>query len=460
MAKLFGTDGVRGVANRELTPEMVFKIGRITASLLRGENEDHRQAILVGRDTRLSGGMLEGALAAGIASTGTDVHRLGIATTPAVAFLTRRLKAIAGVVISASHNPIEDNGLKIFNRRGLKLPQRLERQIEQIYFSKSDPFPRATGPAVGQVYDNVTPVNRYLDYLKEHGPDLRGLRLVVDCGHGAACSIAPEIFSSLGATLKVIHGTPDGSRINVNCGATGPGRLGREVVQWGGDLGLAFDGDADRLIAVDERGQVVDGDTIMAICALEMVKQGKLNHNTLVVTVMSNGGLELLGQEHGFAVVRTPVGDRFVLEKMLKGGYNLGGEQSGHIIFTDYSTTGDGLFTALQLLKVVQERGSSFSELTGILPRFPQVLISRPVSSTAGWQSNEIIASEIAGLKERLGRHGQVLVRPSGTEPVIRVMLEAPLPEEELREAAQALVEIIVRELDQPARIKLDEYGG
>ncbi len=446
MEKLFGTDGIRGVANQELTPELAFRIGRITASLLK--NEDRRSLTLVGRDTRLSGGMLEGSLVAGIASTGADIQLLGVISTPAVAFITRKLEAVAGFVISASHNPVEDNGLKIFDHQGLKLPQILEQQIEQIYFSGTDPFPRAAGAEVGQINNNLEPVNLYLDYIKHQGPDLKGLRLVVDCGHGAACRIAPEILSLLGATLKVIHGTPDGNLINVNCGATNPARLGREVVEWGGDLGLAFDGDADRLIAVDERGQVVDGDAIMAICALEMMSKGRLNHDTLVVTVMSNGGLELLGKQHGFSVLRTPVGDRFVLEKMRAGGYNLGGEQSGHVIFTDHCTTGDGLLTALQLLKTVQARRRPFSELAALLLRFPQVLVSRQVSSTNGWQSSKIIASGITELKQRLGRHGRVLVRPSGTEPVIRVMLEAPLPEAELREQALALAEVIARELN------------
>ncbi|HHX87469.1 MAG TPA: phosphoglucosamine mutase [Firmicutes bacterium] len=446
MEKLFGTDGIRGVANQALTPELAFQIGRITASLLKGK--DQRPLILVGRDTRLSGGMLEGSLAAGIASTGVDVQLLGVISTPAVAFITRKVKANAGVVISASHNPIEDNGLKIFNRQGLKLSQRLEQQIEQIYFSGRDPFSRAVGAGVGQVYHNPAPVSYYLDYLKQQGPDLKGLRVVVDCGHGAACHIAPEIFCSLGATVKVIHESPDGSLINVDCGATSPGRLSREVVQWRGDIGLAFDGDADRLIAVDEQGQVVDGDAIMAICALEMVSKGLLNHNTLVVTVMSNGGLELLGKQRGFTVLRTPVGDRFVLAKMLEGGYNLGGEQSGHIIFTDHCTTGDGLLTALQMLKAVQVQDRPFSELAAVLPRFPQVLVNRQVSSTAGWQSNKTIASKIAELKQRLGQPSQILVRPSGTEPVIRVMLEAPISEDELWEQAQALAEVIAQELN------------
>ncbi len=445
MAKLFGTDGIRGVANQDLTPELAFRIGRIAASLLR---EGDHPVILVGRDTRLSGGMLESSLAAGIASAGVDVHLLGIATTPAVSYITRSNKAMAGVVISASHNPIEDNGLKIFNHRGVKLSQALEQQIEQIYFSGRDPFSRVVGTAVGQIYCDPVPVNRYRDYLKQQGPDLKGLRIAVDCGHGAACTIAPEILISLGAELRVIHGTPDGAMINVNCGSTNPARLCQEVVQWGGDLGLAFDGDADRLIAADERGRVVDGDAIMAICALDMVAAGRLNHNTLVVTIMSNGGLELLGERHGFEVLRTPVGDRFVQEKMLEGGYNLGGEQSGHIIFTDHCSTGDGLLTALQLLKVVQARGVPFSELAALLPRFPQVLINRQVPSTDGWQSNKAIANEIAGLRQNLGRHGRLLVRPSGTEPVIRVMMEAPLPEDELRMQAQALAEIIARELN------------
>ncbi len=445
LAKLFGTDGIRGVANQDLSPELAFRIGRIVASLLKGKED--RPVILVGRDTRLSGGMLESSLAAGIVSTGVDAQILGVISTPAVAFITRKTGATAGVVISASHNPIEDNGLKIFNRKGLKLSQSLEEQIEKIYFSGADPFPRAIGPAIGQIYHDSAPVSYYLDYLHEQGPDLKGLRLVVDCGYGAACSIASEVLSLQGATVRLIHGTPDGNRINVDSGATSPARLCEEVERWGGDLGLAFDGDADRLIAVDEKGQVVDGDAIMAICALDMVSQGRLNHNTLVATVMSNGGLDILGKKHGFDVLRTPVGDRFVLEKMLMGGYNLGGEQSGHIIFSDHCTTGDGLLTALQLLQVVQSRESPLSELAAQLTRLPQVLVNRQVSSTAGWQENKIIAAKIAELKEYLGCNGRVLVRPSGTEPLIRVMLEAPFPKEELEEQALALADAIVGEL-------------
>lgn len=445
MAKLFGTDGIRGVANRELTPEMAFRVGRITAALL-SESHD-RPVFLIGRDTRLSGGMLEGALSAGIASTGVHVGLLGVLSTPALAFLTRHLKAAAGVIISASHNPIEDNGLKIFNGQGYKLPDILEKQIEDLYFTGEDNFPRAVGQAVGQIYCEQGAVDHYLAYLKEEAPDLSGLRLVVDCGHGAACSLAPELLRSLGATVKLLHGTPDGSSINVNCGATNPGDLRREVLAEAADLGLAFDGDADRLIAVDDQGQVVDGDAILAVCTLALLPAGRLKKDTLVVTVMSNGGLELLGMQRGFRVVRTPVGDRFILEKMLEAGLNLGGEQSGHIIFADRATTGDGILTALELLKVLKQAGRPLSELASCLVRLPQVLVNRQVATASRWQDNRKITMAIEEVKESIGRCGRILVRASGTEPLIRIMVEATLTEEELHRHANGLAEIIAAEL-------------
>jgi len=447
LKKLFGTDGIRGVANRELTPELALRIGKITASLLgRGEKQP---LILIGRDTRLSGAMLEGSLVAGIASAGATARLLGIAPTPAVAYLTRSLQAAAGIVISASHNPIEDNGLKIFNREGLKLPDELEREIERIYFHYDElgaGLPRPEGTAVGGVQHDGELLESYLQYLKSTAASLEGLRLVVDCGHGAACYSARVLLEQLGAEVVIMHGEADGGRINVHCGATDTAALQREVVRRGAGAGLAFDGDADRLIAGDEKGSVVDGDAILAICAINMVRRGRLQKNTLVATVMSNGGLDLLGEKQGFRLRRTAVGDRYVLEEMLAGGYNLGGEQSGHIIFLDHATTGDGLLTALQLLSIVRETGRPLSELAGQLERLPQVLYSHPVASKEGWDSNRVISSAIESLRGRLGRHSRVLVRPSGTEPLIRIMLEAPLPEDKLWDEARNLAEIIARE--------------
>lgn len=450
MGKLFGTDGIRGVANRDLTPEMAFRLGRIAAYLLgRGAS---RPEFLIGRDTRLSGSMLEGALLAGITSTGAAVRLLGVISTPGVAFLTRQLRAAAGVVISASHNPVEDNGLKIFDRQGFKLPEAIEKQIEECYFAGEDTLPRPRGDTVGQARRDETAVEGYLTHLKETARSLAGLRLVVDCGHGAACRLAGDLLTSLGAAVTMLHDSPDGSRINVNCGATDTADLQREVRRTGADAGLAFDGDADRLIAVDEKGDVVDGDAIMSICATALAATGKLNKNTLVVTVMSNGGLDLLGERSGFKLLRTAVGDRFVLEKMREGGYNLGGEQSGHIIFSDYATTGDGLLTALQLLKALQEEDRPLSELAARLARMPQVLVNQPVASRTGWEKNPVITGAVEELRRKLGRHGRILVRPSGTEALIRVMLEAPLPEEELRDYARSLAGLIAREqlMDSP----------
>ena len=444
MGKLFGTDGIRGVANRDLTPELTYRIGRIAASLLGKEEE--LPLFVIGRDTRVSGTMLEGALMAGITSAGATVRLLGVASTPAVAYVTRSMKATAGVVISASHNPTEYNGLKFFDRRGMKLPDAVEEEIERIYFAQVDALPRPEGQSVGQAYPDCEALDSYLSYLKGMAPSLRGLRLVIDCGHGAVCRLADALFSSLGAETVMLHDTPDGSRINVACGSTDTTDLQQEVVRSGASLGLAFDGDADRLIAVDEKGNLVDGDAVMAICAVDMVGSGSLNHNTLVATVMSNGGLDMLGEEVGFKVIRTAVGDRYVLERMLEGGYNLGGEQSGHIIFTDHSTTGDGLLTALQLLKSVQAKGRPLSELAARLKRLPQVLYNQKVARKEGWDQNQAIQRAVQEVKTALGRFGRVLVRPSGTEPLIRIMLEGPLPEEKLHAYAHSLAEIIARE--------------
>ncbi len=444
MGKLFGTDGIRGVANRDLTPELAFRIGRITAWML--GREQSNPLFVIGRDTRLSGSMLEGALSAGIASAGGEVRILGVVSTPAAAYLSKELKAAAGFVISASHNPIEDNGLKIFDSRGFKLPDEVENSIENFYFQGLDELPRPEGEQLGQAFINEEALDLYLRHLEESSASLEGLSLVTDCAHGAVCGVAGMLLQRLGARVKSIHDEPDGSLINVKCGATDIANLQRAVVESDASLGLAFDGDADRLIAVDEKGREVDGDAVMAICAIEMARKGLLKKNTLVATVMSNGGLDILAEKQGIEILRTAVGDRYVLEKMVKGGYNLGGEQSGHVIFYDYATTGDGLLTALQLLKVVQQEQRPLSELAAVLERLPQVLVNQKVAKKEGWAENPKINAAIEQVKQELGRHGRVLVRPSGTEPKIRVMIEAPLAEDKLKEYAHSLAEVIAAE--------------
>ncbi len=444
MGKLFGTDGIRGVANRDLTPELAFRIGRIAAWKLGRDAES--PLFVIGRDTRLSGPMLEGSLTAGITSAGGNVRLLGVVSTPAVAYLTRDLGAAAGVVISASHNPIEDNGLKIFDSRGFKLPDALEEEIETVYFQEIDDLPRPEGARLGQASFDNGALERYLHHLKSSTVPLDGLKVVIDCAHGAVCRMAGNLLESLGASVTALHDEPDGSLINVKCGATDTADLERAVAEHGAALGLAFDGDADRLIAVDEKGQIVDGDAVMAICGVDMVGKGQLSKKTIVATVMSNGGLDILAEKHGITVLRTAVGDRYVLEKMIEGGYNLGGEQSGHIIFSDHATTGDGLLTALQLLKIVQQEGKPLSEMASALERLPQVLVNQKVGTKEGWAENAKIKAAIEKVEQELGKHGRVLVRPSGTEPKIRVMLEAPHPEEKLEAYARSLAELIAVE--------------
>jgi phosphoglucosamine mutase len=444
LGKLFGTDGIRGVANRDLTPELAFRIGRIAAWKLGGEVES--PLFVIGRDTRLSGPMLEGSLVAGITSAGGNVSLLGVVSTPAVAYLTRELGAAAGVVISASHNPIEDNGLKIFDGRGFKLADALEEEIEAVYFRQSDDLPRPEGARLGQAGVDTGAIERYLHHLKSSTVRLDGLKVVIDCAHGAVCRMAGDLLESLGASVTALHDEPDGNLINVKCGATDTADLERSVVGKGAALGLAFDGDADRLIAVDEKGRVVDGDAVMAICGVDMAGKDKLSKKTIVATVMSNGGLDILAEKHGIKVLRTAVGDRYVLEKMIEGGYNLGGEQSGHIIFSDHASTGDGLLTALQLLKIVQQEGKPLSEMASALERLPQVLVNQKVGTKEGWAENAKIKAAIEKVEQELGKHGRVLVRPSGTEPKIRVMLEAPLLEEKLEAYARSLAELIAVE--------------
>lgn len=446
MGKLFGTDGIRGVANRELTPELAFKIGRIAAHILI-KKSGGKKNFLVARDTRVSGPMLEGALVAGLTSAGVDVHVAGVVSTPAAAYLTRTLNGCGGVMISASHNAFPDNGIKFFNAGGFKLPDQVEDEIEEFFFRPDDTLPRPEAGDVGRVLDDDTAGERYLQYLlKTVTCRLDGLKVVLDCANGAAYKLAPAAFRALGAEVIPVFNSPDGVNINRDCGSTHPAAAVKKVRETGAHLGFTFDGDADRVLAIDEHGSLVDGDAIMAILALSMKEKGKLKNNALVATVMSNLGLEKVARALGITLLRTKVGDRYVLEEMLAGGYNLGGEQSGHIILLDDNTTGDGLLTALQVLSVVAEKGQSLSQLASLFTRYPQVLVNCRIATRDGWDTNQNIRAAVTLVEEALAGRGRLLVRPSGTEPLIRVMLEGP-NEGELHILANGLADVIKKEL-------------
>lgn len=444
MGVLFGTDGVRGVANRELTPDLAFKLGRAGAFCLAKNHQ--RPKILIGKDTRLSGDMLESALAAGICSVGADVVRLGVIPTPGVAYLIRHLGAQAGVVISASHNPMEDNGIKFFGSTGFKLPDALEDEIESIIASGQE-LPSPVGADVGKVEDYQEAGDIYGAYLKKSlGSDLSGVKIVVDAAHGAAFFLAPAIFRDLGAEVIPLFNSPTGTNINQGCGSTHPEKLMEAVKSHRADLGIAHDGDADRMLAVDEKGNLVDGDRIMVICALDLLRREKLKGNKIVVTVMSNLGLHLALKKAGIEILETKVGDRYVLEKMVEADAILGGEQSGHIIFSEYNTTGDGIATALQLLKVMVETGKSLAELASQMVRLPQVLVNVRVKEKDGWDTNPAIKSAIGQAEKALQGQGRVLVRTSGTESLVRVMAEGP-DEEKLKALVQGIVRVVEAEL-------------
>ncbi|UOY91524.1 phosphoglucosamine mutase [Ectobacillus sp. JY-23] len=428
MGKYFGTDGVRGVANSELTPELAFKIGRYGGYVLTKNTE--RPKILIGRDTRVSGHMLEGALVAGLLSIGAEVMRLGVISTPGVAYLTKALGAQAGVMISASHNPVQDNGIKFFGPDGFKLSDEQEYEIEELLDKEIDELPRPVGKDLGQVNDYFEGGQKYLQYLKQTiDEDFSGLHVALDCAHGAASSLAPYLFADLDADISTMGTSPNGVNINDGVGSTHPEALAAFVKEKGADIGLAFDGDADRLIAVDENGDIVDGDQIMYICAKHMSETGKLKHNTVVSTVMSNLGFYKAIEAQGMQSAQTAVGDRYVMEEMKKGGYNLGGEQSGHIIFLDYITTGDGMLSAIQLVNIMKATGKSLSQLAGEMKKFPQLLVNVRVTDKQQALSNERIQQEIQAVEAEMNGNGRVLVRPSGTEPLIRVMAEAPSQE-------------------------------
>lgn len=426
MARLFGTDGVRGIANKELTPELAMKLGQAGAYVLTKENE-HQPSIIVGCDTRISGGMLANALMAGICSVGANAIYVGVIPTPAVAYLTRKYKVDAGVVISASHNPMEFNGIKFFNGDGFKLSDDLEDEIESYINNQMDGVQMPTGAQVGKVEYRTDAAEAYIEFMKQTVPvDLKGLKIVIDCAEGASYHTSVKTLTELGANLVPIHVEPDGTNINANCGSTHMEELRARVVYEKADLGLAFDGDADRLLAVDELGNTVDGDQLMAICALHMKEQNRLKNDTVVATVMSNLGFWIMADEHQIHLEKTKVGDRYVLERMRQINATIGGEQSGHIIFLEENTTGDGLLSALHLLKTIVETGKKLSELASIMEVLPQALINAKVPNhkKEHYMDYVEIASAIEKLEAKFAGEGRVLIRPSGTEPLVRVMIE------------------------------------
>ncbi|ASS87575.1 phosphoglucosamine mutase [Geobacillus stearothermophilus] len=446
MGKYFGTDGVRGVANRELTPELAFQIGRCGGYVLTKSVE--RPKVLIGRDTRISGHMLEGALVAGLLSIGVEVMRLGVISTPGVAYLTKALGAQAGIMISASHNPVQDNGIKFFGPDGFKLSDEQEAEIEALIDNGKDMLPRPIGAGLGQVNDYFEGGQKYLQYLKQtiDEEDFSGMKIALDCAHGATSSLATYLFADLDADVVTMGASPNGLNINEGVGSTHPEALAAFVKEKGADVGLAFDGDGDRLIAVDENGNIVDGDQIMYICAKYLKETGRLKHQTVVSTVMSNLGFYKALEAQGIKSVQTAVGDRYVVEEMKKNGYNLGGEQSGHIIFLDYNTTGDGMLTALQLVNIMKIKGKPLSELAGEMKKYPQLLVNVRVADKEKAMENEQVKKVIQEVEAEMNGNGRVLVRPSGTEPLVRIMAEAPT-EEACRAYVERIADVVRREM-------------
>ncbi len=444
MGRLFGTDGVRGVANEELTPLLAMQLGQAGAYVLTKENK-HKPTIMVGCDTRISGDMLANALMAGVCSVGANAVYVGVVPTPAVAYLTRKYKVDAGVVISASHNPVEFNGIKFFDGDGYKLPDSLEDEIEALIRSGMKDIKFPIGSGVGKIKYRTDAREEYINHaIQSVNVDLSGLRIVVDCAEGASHYTSVEAFKELGAEIVAIHNNPDGTNINANCGSTHMEELKARVVYEMADIGLAFDGDADRLLAVDENGNLVDGDQVMAIVGNHMKRQGKLHGDTIVVTVMSNLGFFLMAEKNGIKVEQTKVGDRYVLERMREIGASLGGEQSGHVIFLDENTTGDGLLSALHLLQVLVETGRPLSELAGIMEVMPQALVNAKVPNhkKEKYMDYPEIADAIEKLNGKFAGEGRVLIRPSGTEPLVRVMIEGK-DQKMIEEEARKLAELI-----------------
>lgn len=443
MRKYFGTDGVRGIANTELNCDLAYKLGRAGGYVLTKGKD--KVKVVVGKDTRVSGDMLESALIAGLMSVGCDIITVGVIPTPGVAYLTKHYNADCGVVISASHNPVEYNGIKFFNEHGYKLDDSIELEIESYIDDIERVEVHPTGDKVGKKIHEHDAVRDYVDYLKTIvNIDFNGLKVVLDCANGAAYKVAPMVFEELGADVVAINNTPDGNNINDKCGSTHPEGLQEAVLKNKADLGLAYDGDADRLIAVNEKGQIVDGDHIMILSAIYLKKQNKLAKDTLVVTVMSNIGLVIAAKENNINLATTAVGDRYVLEEMKNSGYNLGGEQSGHMIFLDYNTTGDGTLSSLVLAQIVKEEGKTLSELAAVMNQYPQVLVNARIKNENKNRYMEIpeIKDEIERIEKLMDGCGRVLIRPSGTEPLVRVMLEGK-DEGQLKELATNLANLI-----------------
>ncbi|MGH3457951.1 phosphoglucosamine mutase [Aeromicrobium sp.] len=436
MGRIFGTDGVRGLANRDLTAELALDLSVAAAHVLgeAGAFADQRPTAVVARDPRASGEFLEAAVVAGLASAGVDVHRLGVVPTPGAAFLTAELAADMGVMISASHNPMPDNGIKFLSRGGHKLDDDIEMLIESRL---EEPWARPTGADVGRIGDSRAGVTTYVKHLVDSVPvasgevaeRLAGLRIVLDCANGAAYKVGPEVFERLGASVFAIHAEPDGHNINAGCGSTHLGDLQKAVIEHGADAGFAFDGDADRCLAVDAEGNDVDGDHILAILALAARDAGRLHEHTVVATVMSNLGFVQAMQRAGVTVLQTAVGDRYVLEAMRAGAFTLGGEQSGHVIMSDFATTGDGVLTAAHLAARMAATGRTLADLAAVMTRLPQVLLNVPDVDKARADTDPVLQSEVAAAAARLGGTGRVLLRQSGTEPLVRVMVEAPTAE-------------------------------
>lgn len=429
MGILFGTDGVRGIANIELTPEMAFDLGRAGSFVLAQQDSNTRPRIMVGKDTRVSGDMLEAALLAGICSTGADALTLGIIPTPAVAYLTQQYNASCGVVISASHNPVQDNGIKFFGPNGYKLPDETEAQIEKLVLAGTRDLARPAGADVGRIYDVAEATNRYLAFLSScctQQQDMSNLTVVLDCANGASYQAAPRIWESLGAKVIAINDQPNGININERCGSTHTASLKKAVIHHKADLGIAYDGDADRCIAVDERGNELDGDYLMTICALDMFRRGSLKPNRIVATVMSNIGLDIALKREGILVDSCAVGDRYVLERMMETGALLGGEQSGHIIFLEHATTGDGLLSSLKLAEVMKRTGLPLSELAREMEKQPQMLVNIKLEDKDTILNHALVLEAMQSAERKLGEQGKLVVRPSGTEPLVRIMAQGP----------------------------------
>ena len=444
MGRLFGTDGIRGIANEELTPTLAMQLGQVGAYVLTKEKE-HKPTIMVGCDTRISGDMLANALMAGACSVGANCVFVGVIPTPAVAYLTQKYRVDAGVVISASHNPVEFNGIKFFDGNGYKLPDALEDEIERLIREDMRGIKFPIGPGVGKIKYRTDAREEYINHSVKAVPvDLSGLKIVVDCAEGASYYTSVEALKELNGSVVAIHNNPDGTNINSSCGSTHMEELQARVVYEKANIGLAFDGDADRLLAVDENGKIVDGDQIMAIVGNYMKSQGKLNNDTIVATVMSNLGFFLMGEKNGLTIEQTKVGDRYVLERMKEIGASLGGEQSGHIIFLDENTTGDGLLSALHLLQVMVETGKSLSELASIMEVLPQALVNARVADYKKdkYMEYPVIVDAIRELEAKFEGQGRVLIRPSGTEPLVRVMIEGK-DQSIIQEEAKKLANLI-----------------